>query len=248
MSPRRANQAQLSTAQIVAAAMELIDETGLEGHTMRALGTKLGVDASTIYYHLPNKSALYSLLVDEVMAGLDLSGDDPSRSIEDRLVTAAWEFRRALLVHPRVLPLVGVRSMRTWTQLEGIEILLGILFEAGLNPVEARIGIDVIGQTIMGMTSVYAAHLTANEYHDEAEPFAELPAGQFPNFSRILTEGAYLGFEAEFEAAMRALVGGLLANAATGTLIPNDARPVPVDPNLNRNNPNEWAKDRSSSG
>lgn len=232
MSPRKANQAQLSTTQIVAAALELIDETGLEGHTMRALGAKLGVDASTIYYHVPNKSALYSLIVDEVMAGLDLSGDDPGKSFEDRLVTAAWQYRRALLVHPRALPLVGVRSMRSRTQLQGIEILLGILFAAGLSPVEAMIGIDAIGQTVVGMTSVYAAAVTANEYHDGAEPFADLPAGHFPNVNRMLAEGAFLGFDAEFEAAIRALVSGLLANARAGRLVPTDARPVPVDPGI----------------
>ena len=238
MSPRKANQPQLSTAQIVAAAMELIDETGLEGHTMRALGAKLGVDASTIYYHLPNKSALYGLIVDEVMSGLDLSSDDPARSVEDRLVVAAWQYRRALLVHPRALPLVGVRSMRSPAQLRGIEILLGIFFEAGLSPAEAMIGIDAIGQTVIGMTSVYAAQLTDNEYRNDGEPFADLPSEQFPNITRLLSEGAYLGFDAEFEATIRALVVGLLANAAAGTLIPADAQPVPVDPDLIRNTKN----------
>lgn len=238
MSPRRRNQEQLSTGQIVTAALELIDETGLEGHTMRALGARLGVDASTIYYHLPNKSALYGLIVDEVMSGLDLSGDDPARSIEDRLVAAAWQYRRALLVHPRALPLVGVRSMRSRAQLSGIEILLGIFFEAGLSPGEAMIGIDALGQTVIGMTSVYAAQLTDNEYRNDSEPFAELPGEQFPNITRLLAEGAYLGFDAEFEATIRALVVGLLANAAAGVLIPSDARPVPLDPEILRNTRN----------
>jgi AcrR family transcriptional regulator len=215
--------------------MELIDETGLEGHTMRALGAKLGVDASTIYYHLPNKSALYGLIVDEVMSGLDLSSDDPSRSIEDRLVAAAWQYRRALLVHPRALPLVGVRSMRSRAQLGGIEILLGIFLDAGLSPTEAMIGIDAVGQTVIGMTSVYAAHLTGSEYHNDAEPFAELPSELFPNVTRLLTQGEYLGFDAEFEATIRALVVGLLANAAAGRLIPTAARPVPVEPDIIQN-------------
>jgi AcrR family transcriptional regulator len=242
MSPRRARQTQLTSAQIVAAAMDLIDETGLEGHTMRALGARLGVDPSTIYYHIPNKSTLYSLIVDEVMSGLDLSTDDPTRSFADRLVSAAWRFREALLMHPRALPLVAVRSMRSSTQLQGVETLLGILFEAGLKPVAAMVAIDVIGQTIMGMTSVYAAHLTSSEYHDASEPFADLPDGEFPNVRRLLAEGAYLGAEAEFEAAIRALVDGLLANAANGTFIPADARPVPIDPAIIRNNSNRKAK------
>lgn len=242
MSPRKRNQAQLSISQIVAAAIELIDETGLEGHTMRALGARLGVDPSTIYYHLPNKSALYSLIVDEVMSGLDLSSDDPGRSVEDRLVHAAWQYRRALLVHPRALPLVGARSMRSRTQLQGIEILLGIFFEAGFSPNEAMIGVDALGQTVVGLTSVYAAHLGASEYHDDREPFAELPVDQFPHVTRLLTEGAYLGFDIEFDAAIRSLVVGLLANASAGRLIPSDARPVPVDPTIINNLLNETEK------
>jgi AcrR family transcriptional regulator len=232
MTPRKANQPQLSTSRIVEAAMQLIDETGLEGHTMRALGARLGVDASTLYYHLPSKSALFSMIVDEVMAGLDLSGDDPSASTEDRLVAAAWAYRRALLVHPRALPLVEARSMRSRTQLQGVEILLGIFFEAGFSPIEATIGVNTLGQTVIGLTSVYATHHAAAEDRDDEEPYADLPQQEYPNVNRILRQSAYLGLDAEFEAAVRALVVGLLANAAAGRLIPANAQPHPIDPAL----------------
>ena len=49
---------QLSRERIVAAALDLVDEHGLEGLTMRALGQRLGVEAMALYYYFPSKAAL----------------------------------------------------------------------------------------------------------------------------------------------------------------------------------------------
>lgn len=48
----------LSRDRIVAAALDLVDEEGLEGLTMRALGRKLGVEAMALYHYFPSKDAL----------------------------------------------------------------------------------------------------------------------------------------------------------------------------------------------
>ena len=48
----------LSRDRIVAAALDLVDEQGLEGLTMRALGRKLGVEAMALYHYFPSKDAL----------------------------------------------------------------------------------------------------------------------------------------------------------------------------------------------
>ena len=100
MAPRKANRPQLTREQIVRAAMRLIDTHGLDGQSMRALGGELGVDPSTVYHHVPSKAALYDLVVDEILSGVDLSVDDPARSLEDRVVAAGQEYRRALLLSP----------------------------------------------------------------------------------------------------------------------------------------------------
>lgn len=218
MSPRKAGRQTLTSEQIVAAALDLIDETGLDGHSMRTLGTRLGVDASTLYYHLPSKDALHSLIVDEIMSGLDLGSDDPSASTEARLLSAATELRRTLLVHPRALPLVAARSMRTPAQLAGVEVIVGILFDAGFSAIEALLALDAIGQTVIGLTNIHALHKEriAEGLDDSGLP--DLPAESFPHLHRLFAEGAYLGSEAEFDAAMRALITGLLAAHQAGTL------------------------------
>ena len=49
---------QLSQERIIAAALELVDEHGLEGLSMRALGRRLGVEAMALYHYFPSKAAL----------------------------------------------------------------------------------------------------------------------------------------------------------------------------------------------
>jgi AcrR family transcriptional regulator len=227
MTPRIARRARLDREQVVAAALALIDEHGIEGHSMRTLGARLGVDASTLYYHVPSKAALHSMIVDAVMAGVDLSADDPSHGPAERLIGAAGEFRRVLMLHPRAVPLVAARSLRTPTQLAGVEVMLGVLYEAGFSTIEAMVAVDAIGQTVIGMTGIHAAHLEADQ-PGEQEPFADLPADRFPNLRRMVEEGAYLGFDAEFDATVAALVHGLLARHDAGTLLPAHALPAPL--------------------
>ena len=43
---------------IVQAALDLLDETGMDGLTVRALASRLGVQAPALYWHVPSKQAL----------------------------------------------------------------------------------------------------------------------------------------------------------------------------------------------
>lgn len=222
MAPRKAESAQLTRGQIVAAAMRLIDRDGLEAQSMRALGAELGVDPSTVYYYVPGKAALYDLVVDEVLSAVDLSVDDPSASFEDRVVAAGLEYRRALLLHPRAVPLVAVRSLRTPAQLAVIEGLSHIFFDAGFSAAEALLAMDTCGLTIVGMTGMHAARLAASGLQEPATASADsaggLAADRYPNVTRMLAAAGTLDESLEFERAMRALARGLLALHLEGAL------------------------------
>lgn len=52
------SRAQLSRERITQAALDLVEERGLKGLTMRALGESLGVEAMAIYHYFPSKEAL----------------------------------------------------------------------------------------------------------------------------------------------------------------------------------------------
>jgi AcrR family transcriptional regulator len=121
----------LDQQQVVRAALELLDEVGLDELTMRRLADRLGVQAASLYRHVHNKDELLALLGDEISA--EIPDPPTSRSWQERLTTMAWNVRRGLLAHrdaARVLassPPVGPRRLRH------IEVVLRVLREAGLS-------------------------------------------------------------------------------------------------------------------
>ncbi|MFD1046866.1 TetR/AcrR family transcriptional regulator, partial [Kibdelosporangium lantanae] len=57
----------LSTDRVVAAAIDLLDASGLESLSMRRLGDQLGAPATTLYSYVGNKDELLDLVLDAVI-------------------------------------------------------------------------------------------------------------------------------------------------------------------------------------
>lgn len=62
----------LNREQIVRAAIELLDEEGIDGLSMRKLGQRLGSAATAMYWHVGNKENLLVLAADQVWAEVRL--------------------------------------------------------------------------------------------------------------------------------------------------------------------------------
>jgi AcrR family transcriptional regulator len=91
----------LTKAAIVQAALDLLDEAGMDGLTVRALASRLGVQAPALYWHVHGKQALLDEMatqvwrqIGEVMTGLP--DDLPWREL---MQTYASTVRAALLGH-----------------------------------------------------------------------------------------------------------------------------------------------------
>jgi len=66
-------RAPLSRERTLAAAVALVDAEGLPALTMRRLATELGVEAMSLYYHLPGKEGLLDGLVETVIDEIDVA-------------------------------------------------------------------------------------------------------------------------------------------------------------------------------
>jgi len=209
LSPRKKGVEPLARDRIVEAAVRFIDEEGLEALSMRRLGTALGVNPMAAYYHVPNKAALYDLVLEAVMAEVDMSQIDPAAPLPEQLKQAARAYRNAILEHPRAIPVLAMRSVRTAAALRPVEPLLGILFTAGLSATEALAAVDCVAQYILGGTVGYYHHIVDAETAEHRE-FEELDPVELPNVTRMIAEGRYPGFDAEFEFGLDAMVRGLL--------------------------------------
>jgi AcrR family transcriptional regulator len=91
----------LTKAAIVQAALDLLDEAGMDGLTVRALAGRLGVQAPALYWHVPSKQALLDEMATQIWRRIatvmaDLAADVPWREL---MTTYAQTVRRELLAH-----------------------------------------------------------------------------------------------------------------------------------------------------
>lgn len=95
----------ISREAATAAALAVIDESGLEGFSLGSVARRMNVKAPSLYYHFRDKAELLAEVARFVL--LD-TGYDPRAegSWEARTIALCVETRRALLRHPRAAPLI----------------------------------------------------------------------------------------------------------------------------------------------
>jgi AcrR family transcriptional regulator len=212
--PRRERAtAPLTRELIVKTALEVVDREGLKALSMRRLGTALGVDPMAVYYHIPNKQALLDAIVEAVMAAIDLSVDDPAARAEDRVMWAAHAYRDVLLSHVNALPILLTHGPTTPAALRPVELLIGILRDAGLAPEQAFAGMNAIAAAVRGIAGMAASGAGKLPSREEIEALERsFPAGEFPHLREAMPYAG--GFSDHgFEFGIRALARGLIAQA-----------------------------------
>jgi len=116
----------------VTAATELVDREGLAALTMRRLGEALGVEAMSIYKHLPDKGAVIDAVIANAIAEMRL--DRLPERWDDRIRLLASETRRVALAHPHLFERMATRLPDAADSTRHVEVLLGALHDANLTP------------------------------------------------------------------------------------------------------------------
>lgn len=95
----------ITPSNVIATALAIIDDDGVEALSIRSLGTRLGVNGSSLYHHFADKQAI----LDDVVA-LILSSLEPlieaATGVDEWIVDVCVQYRRALLEHPNAIQLV----------------------------------------------------------------------------------------------------------------------------------------------
>ena len=127
---------------MVSAAVGFVDANGMADLTMRRLGSLLGVQAMSLYVHVPSREDLLDAMVERVVD--ELYGDpevflEPRAGWEDYLRRLAYGVRRIAFGHPRLFPLVATRPPEApWVRpplrsLRWMDSFLKGLTEAGFS-------------------------------------------------------------------------------------------------------------------
>jgi len=125
MTSRRRDQP-LSRAELLDAALHIVDLEGLSALTMRRLADAVGVEAMSLYHHVPNKDALLDWTIERMRSEMRLP-DPPPADWADLMAAIFGEYRRVLAAHPNMLPLAGRRTGGAAPS--GLEFLIGQGFE-----------------------------------------------------------------------------------------------------------------------
>src|SRR5215203_6571277 len=196
----------LSRRRILEAAVRFADREGLEALSMRKLGSELGVEAMSLYNHVPNKGALFDGMVEVLLGELEVPPED--ESWERRVREAYRAFRRLAHEHPNVFPLLVVRPPDTMDGVWLVEEFLRTLGEAGFEPETALYAFRVL--------SSYASGYAMAEIRGFAmEPAggrlgaSTLPRDDFPHIHDLDERLRMVDHDAEFEFGLDLILAGL---------------------------------------
>lgn len=147
----------LTQDDVVAAAVRLLDEVGLDGLTLRRLAAELGVSAPTLYWHVKDKRALLDLVAEAIVAE-NRPAVRPAHGQPwwEWLSESAWAQYRALVNH-RDAALVVAGNRPTEASLPVVDQVLGSLVEVGFPPAEAFESILSVGHFVIGSAVEYQA-------------------------------------------------------------------------------------------
>ena len=135
----------LSRAQLVSAALGLIDEEGLEALSMRGLADRLHVKAASLYWHVRDRRELVELLARSVLDGVSAAGAGSWRpavlgtaAALGAALSSQRDAYRILLEVPDALPRSQPHARMKWS-----------LQDAGLAPAAAaEVALMVMMQVI----------------------------------------------------------------------------------------------------
>lgn len=154
-----ARRAPLSRERLVAAAIDLLQDCGLDALSTRSLAQRLGVQAPALYWHIRNKAQLLVLVADEICARMQLPGRD--RPFRERLRGIGSEYRRVLLAHRDAPRIFAEHAPAGPRRLQLYEEAVGVFLDRGFPLEEAAAMATFFRHFLLGMVGEEARQLDA---------------------------------------------------------------------------------------
>ena len=196
----------LSRRRVLEAAVRFADREGLEALSMRKLGAELGVEAMSLYNHVPNKDALLDGMVEVLLGELEVPPE--GGDWEGRVREAYRGFRRLARRHPNVFPLLVVRPPDTMDGVWLVEEFLKTMRGAGFDETTALYAFRTFSGYAMGYAMAEIRGFAMEPGGGRAGA-AALPAEEFPHISGLGDRLGEVDRDAEFEFGLDLIVGGL---------------------------------------
>jgi TetR/AcrR family tetracycline transcriptional repressor len=206
---------QLTPQRVVTEALAVIAEDGVQALTMRGLAARLGVVPGALYHHVGNKQQLHDLVLDSVLAEVDVHLD-PSLAWTEQLKVLAQQLRQVLEDHPGVATILKTRDPLGPHSLALAEAFLSPLQTAGFGDRDAGLAFFLLVDYTIGFAvSSPATSVNEQRVRDHAiraqlhQFFRSLPPDRFPALAALGEHVWVDNRDERFTAGLQVLVDGL---------------------------------------
>ncbi|MEV0786147.1 TetR/AcrR family transcriptional regulator C-terminal domain-containing protein [Streptomyces sp. NPDC050423] len=195
----------LDRERIVAAAVALADEGGLEAVSVRKVAARLNAGPMRLYGYISTKEELFDLMMDEVQA--EILPEERPDDWREALRVLAHRTRQAALRHEWLADLLGGRPAlgpnglavgeATLSALDGLADIDTVM--RAVETVSAYFT-GAIRREIANLRAERATGLTKHDWQRARGPHltAMLATGRFPALSRAVYDGTDVDAEASF--------------------------------------------------
>jgi len=216
----------LTRDDVLAAALQLIDEHGVGALSMRRLGRALDRDPMRLYRFASSKDELLDGIVELVLSELEVPTDLPAQAWPEVLRTTAHTYRGLALRHPHVVPLLVTRplatplGLRPLGTLRPLEALLDLLIAAGFDPHGALHAYRLFMGFLQGHVLNELQERVQNS--DETDDLLRLglhrlPVREFPRLRSLATALASYDGARELDEGLDIVLGGLQRHLDAGS-------------------------------
>ncbi len=221
----RRSPAALDRTQIVRAAIAIADAEGIDALTMRRIAQELHAAPMSLYRHVPDKEALVSLMLEEVLGE---GGDFPGAPSGDWradltwLSHASWALMRR---HPWYAEASMVRPPITPRGVAGLEWALSIFDDFDLPIGEKMLMVGAVHFSVIGAAMNAAiedqtrARLGMSDeqiMHSGARYASRIvESGHYPHVAEFMLEAPHVDDDERFSPLISLVLDGIGARLAT---------------------------------
>jgi TetR/AcrR family transcriptional regulator, tetracycline repressor protein len=133
----------LTVEKVLATAMRMIENDGIEAFSMRKLAAELGVGTPTVYWHVGNRDELFNKLIEEItdqFGRITPDGQTPA----DRIGSISNALLREVRAHPQLIALSSTQGRGEAIFTKAQAVLAHEVTASGLHGEEAAFAVATI--------------------------------------------------------------------------------------------------------
>ena len=207
----------LSRDGVVAAALIILHDEGLERVTMRRIAAALDTGPSSLYVYVRDTEDLHAQILDALLGSIVAPTEGTWR---DRLKELLKSYFRVLFDHPEIARMAMSTQPSGPSYLTLTDAILALLHDGGVPDREASWAVDLLLLYPTALAVERGARTSAireaEEFSALAAAIATADAGRYPNIARLGDE-LLLGGVERFAWGLDVLLNGVLASPRMDT-------------------------------